>query len=197
MADRPDPALGRLTLARVYSRSDVPRRELPDGVFGPGLLSLGSRGGATRDDLAIVRPHELDDEGPHLRMLCPGRVGNVGRPDGRLTRGDSRPVLIDTDPATALDDDEPRRVRARVRLDPCAPREGELGDRSAAIRCDDLSGQPDRPDRAFRASMTDPETSDLDRHGLRCGDAGWSASAPAALAASLAAAALALLDRGV
>src|SRR4051812_2971357 len=171
MADRPDPDLGRFTLARVCSWSDVPRRELPDGVFDPGLLSLGSRGGTTRDDLAIVRPHELDDKGAHLRVLCPRRVGNVGRPDGRLTGSDPRPVLIHTDPATALDDDEPRRVRARVRLDPCAPREGELGDRSAAIRCDDLSGQPDRPDRALWASMTDAETSDLDRPGLRCRDA--------------------------
>ena len=66
--------------------------------------------------------------------LGPGRVRDVGRPDGRLAGRDPRPVLADADPAAALDDDEPGRVRAGVGLDARVAREGELGDRAARRR---------------------------------------------------------------
>ena len=54
---------------------------------------------------------ELDHERAHLRVLGPGRVRDVGRPEDGLAGGDPGPLLADADPAAALDDDEPGRVR--------------------------------------------------------------------------------------
>ena len=67
-----------------------------------GLGPVRRSGGPTSDHLAIVGTHELDDECAHLGMLGPGRVRDVGRPDGRLTGRDPCPVLADADPAAPL-----------------------------------------------------------------------------------------------
>ena len=84
-------------------------------------------------DGAVVGAGELDDDGPHLGVLGPRRVRDVGRPQDGLAGRDPRPLVADADPAAALDDDEPGRVRVGVRLDPGAAREGELGDDAAPV----------------------------------------------------------------
>ena len=109
---------------------------------------------------------ELDDDGAHLRVLRPGRVRDVGRPDGRFTRRDARPLLTDADPAATLDHDEVGRVGIGVWLDPSLAREDHFGDRSTTIRVDRLATQTHRADRTVRPSMPDAEPPDLDGQKL-------------------------------
>ena len=94
----------------------------------------------------------------------PARSSN--RPVDGLARRDPRPLVSHLDPAAPLDDDEPRRVRVRVRLDPRAGAERELGYPPAAVAVDHLAGDADRAGWALRAPVARPEATDLDRHRL-------------------------------
>jgi hypothetical protein len=118
-------------------------------------------------DTAVVGTGELDDDRSHLGVFGPRRVGDVGRPEDRLPRGDPRLLLAYPDPAAALDHDQPGRIRVRVRLDTGAAGEGELGDESAGVRVDRLAGDPARPGRTIRTAVPDAEPADLDGHRSR------------------------------
>ncbi len=122
---------------------------------------------ATLDDpeeRAVVATHELDDERAHLGVLGPRGVRDVGGPQDRLACGDACAFLPDADPATALDDDEPGRVRVGVRLDRRVARERQLADRAATVGMDRLAGDPARACRTVGSPMADAEADDLDRH---------------------------------
>ena len=66
-------------------------------------------------------------------------------------------------PAAALDDDEPRRVRVRVRLDLRVPSERELGDEPSRVAVDHLALEADGARRTLRSPVADAETDDLHR----------------------------------
>ena len=102
----------------------------PDRVLDGRRPPSRRGGGPTRDHLAIVGARELDDERAHLGMLGPGRVRDVGRPDGRLAGRDPGPLLADADPAAALDDDEPASCSGWR-----AARSARRGRRRARRRC--------------------------------------------------------------
>ena len=115
-------------------------------VGGRGLGGSGREGECLPVEHAlVVRAGEFHDERTHLRVLGPGRMGEIGRPQDGFTGRDPRPLVADTDPAAALDDDEPGRVRVGMGFDPRAARERQFADDAARIRVDDLSGQSLRP----------------------------------------------------
>src|SRR6185503_7308574 len=104
---------------------------------------------------AIVRPRELDDDRSHRAVVGPRPVGHAGRPQDRLAGGDTHALVVDDHPATALDDDEPGGVRARVGLDPAVPAEGELTDEAPRVAVDDLALDAGRPGRTVGPAMAD------------------------------------------
>ena len=143
------------------------RRIVAQRPVGLGHGAGGELASTALDDAlhrGIVLVGELDEEGAHLRVLGPGGVRDVGRPQDGLSGSHPRVLVADADPAPALDDDEPGHIRSGVRLHASAPRERELRDRATLVAVDRLPADPGRAGRAIRAAMTDSEPPDLDRH---------------------------------
>src|SRR4029079_5783898 len=166
-ARRPRPtSLDRLALAPVVRHGIGARGEGAVATLGVGFAGQQLPGTAGQDalDRAVVGPGELDDDRPHVGVVGPRAVDLVRWPEDRLAGRDPEALVAVERTAAALDDDEPGHVGVRVRFDPTAAVERQLGHDTAPVAVDDLAADALGASRPARPAVADPEAADLDRH---------------------------------
>ena len=198
-------ASGGTAVAAGTARSQAGSPALEAGVSRRGVGAASVRPAADRDDLPGPRRGGTADRrcwssGPansttnarisecSVQAACGMSAGQIAASPAAI-RVHSSPTPTQPPPSTTMNQVD---VRAGVRLDPGVAGERQLGDGAAAVRMDDLAGQPDRTRRAR------PVADGRRRTG---GSRSASSRRPTAQRRRrcwrLAAAAAALLDRGL